>query len=193
MYCLTKIINKFSKKCYKLAKEIQDTEEDSHKIVSKFKGNIFEVITESILRNVQTLPFAMKFLSWEGDSKQDRGVDGYCHALNNKNFLISIQSKFRTEETLGWQDGIQKAYVEVNEKMKELRKRGIISNDDKALWEDSIKPVVLFTTTDAHWFLKEAGEKWLNVVNTQDLFEMIGMFDGVGNKVFWDKTYEDVK
>ena len=38
---LTKIINKFSKKCYKLAKEIQDTEEDSHKIVSKFKGNIF--------------------------------------------------------------------------------------------------------------------------------------------------------
>ena len=190
---LTKIINKFSKKCYKLAKEIQDTEEDSHKIVSKFKGNIFEVITESILRNVQTLPFAMKFLSWEGDSKQDRGVDGYCHALNNKNFLISVQSKFRTEETLGWQDGIQKAYVEVNEKMKELRKRGIISNDDKALWEDSIKPVVLFTTTDAHWFLKEAGEKWLNVVNTQDLFEMIGMFDGVGNKVFWDKTYEDVK
>lgn len=59
--------------------------------------------------------------------------------------------------------------------------------------EKTIKPVVLFTTTDAHWFLKEASEKWLNVVNTQDLFEMIGMFDGVGNKVFWDKTYEDVK
>lgn len=195
---LVKTINKYAKKCRKLCETVYVNDEGlvdeiaCDVIVSKFKGNIFEVICESILRNINNLPFPMIFEKWEGNAANDRGVDGYCHACNNKNFLISIQAKFRTEDTLGWQDGIQKAYVEVKEKMEELRRRKVITSNERDEWADTVKPVVLFTTTDAHWFLKEAAEKWLNIVNEQDLYEMLGMFDGIGHKLFWDLTYKEV-
>lgn len=192
---LQKSILKYSNIFVKANKELGEdvySEDDLKRLGDKFKGNILEILAEGYFRFISSQKLQVKFKSWCGQDSNDLGIDGYATDLSNDNFLIAIQAKYRTTKEIDWQDGIQKAYVLVSEEMKEKLRGGAITGEEYLRWLN-IHPVILFTSTDAKWNMKEWAEKWLMIIDQEELYRTLGMYTENGNKTFWETLYNEFK
>ncbi len=202
---LQKTVNKFAEKFKKLCKDncieantnaenynkCLYTQDELDRLEDKYKGNVLEIIAESYFKNVTTQKYAMKYKCWSGQSDTDLGIDGYAVDLTNEQFLYAIQVKYRTEAEIGWQDGIQKAYVLVTEEMKDKWLNKAISDEEFLLW-NKLHRVVLFTTTNVKYNMKDWSKDWLLVIDGNELYKSIGMYTLTGNKLFWENLYKEV-
>lgn len=186
---IIKYSNTFEKECEKSGLYNDD---EIKRLKDKFKGNALEIIAEGYFRFCKTQKHKVEFLRWCGMEGDDLGIDGYCVDRTNKNYLVAVQAKFRSDNEIGWQDGIQKAYTLVNEEMKEKWLNGAITGAEYLEWH-KLHPVILFTSTTAKYNMKAWADKWMLIIDDNEIYENLGMYNETGNKNFWETLYNELE
>jgi hypothetical protein len=161
----------------------------------KFKGNIFEIISEAYFRyaQCQNLP-GYSFDHWTGmNQSEDDGVDGYLHSNSNPKLLIAIQSKERAYDQIKKHIVYHKANSVIRDEMEEKLLQGKITDCEYLDWSKKCdKKVVIITdsTVDKH-LIEKYGNK-MAIIDNKTLLDNLGANRALGNKQFWDKILADL-
>jgi len=161
----------------------------------KFKGNVFEIISEAYFRyaKCQNLP-GYSFDHWTGmNQSEDDGVDGYLHADGNPKLLIAIQAKERAYDQIKKHIVYHKADSVIHDEMDEKLLQGKITDCEYLDWSKKCdKKVVIITdsTVDKH-LIEKYGSK-MAIIDNKTLLDNLGANRALGNKEFWAKILADL-
>lgn len=167
-----------------------DIEQKVKVFVSKWKGNVFEMIVLQMLSHYGTAPFLQntKIESWPANAKDDNGSDGYL--VYNDKRLVGVNVKFRYRKEIDDNSKVLKTPVRTMELMADKRRKGEINKDVSDDWLIQEVKTLCFTSTRPTWFMDE--EKLIKWITEKEIYEQIGYVHS-GSDDFWKSLYDIIK
>ena len=169
---------------------------DFYRLLWKWQGNLMEIIAGNMFQqNVHPFRDKYEFDCWEGNSKNDMGVDGWVQHTSNPKFKIGIQVKYRFEKNIKWNDQISKCIAITQQNACQMAMDGVFTLDECISWMREIpaKSIIVTTTKIGDTIDRAIGKNSYDYIDSERLLKCIGKKNGNnGNKLFWENTLASI-